>query len=87
MTDDGALIVQAHPFREASYIDHVRLYPYSVHAVEIDNCGNKDFQNDMAKLYADTYKLPHSAGSDNHIAGDIDRLVGPIGDILKEKHN
>ena len=76
MADDGALIVQAHPFREASYIDHVRLYPYSVHAVEIDNCGNKDFLNDMARLYADTYHLPHSAGSDNHIAADIDRLAG-----------
>jgi hypothetical protein len=76
MADDGALIVQAHPFREASYIDHVRLYPYSVHGVEIDNCGNKDFQNEMARQYADMYKLPHSAGSDNHIASDIDRLAG-----------
>ena len=76
MAEDGALIVQAHPFREASYIDHVRLYPYSVHAVEIDNCGNKDFQNKMAVLYADNYGLPHSAGSDNHIAHEIDRLAG-----------
>lgn len=76
MADDGALIVHAHPFREASYIDHVRLFPYHVHAVEIDNCGNKDFQNDMAVLYADCYKLPKSAGSDNHIAGYISRLAG-----------
>ena len=76
MAEDGALIVQAHPFREASYIDHVRLFPYHVHAVEIDNCGNKDFQNEMARLYADMYKLPHSAGSDNHISRYIDRLAG-----------
>lgn len=76
MAEDGALIVQAHPFREASYIDHVRLFPYHVHAVEIDNCGNKDFQNEMARLYADVYKLPHSAGSDNHISRYIDRLAG-----------
>ena len=86
MAEDGALIVQAHPFREASYIDHVRLFPYHVHAVEVDNCGNKDFQNEMAKLYADMYKLPHSAGSDNHISRYIDRLAGvefetPIEDI------
>ena len=76
MAEDGALIVHAHPFRDASYIDHIRLFPYHVHAVEIDNCGNKDFQNEMARLYADCYGLPHSAGSDNHNAGDIDRLAG-----------
>ena len=77
MAEDGALIVQAHPFREASYIDHIRLFPYHVHAVEIDNCGNsKSFQNDLARQYADAYHLPHSAGSDNHIARFISRLAG-----------
>lgn len=76
MADAGALIVHAHPFREASYIDHVRLYPYHVHAVEVDNCGNKDFQNEMARQYAKTYNLPFSAGSDNHNAGHISRLAG-----------
>ena len=82
----GALIVHAHPFREASYIDHIRLLPYHVHAVEIDNCGNKDYSNEMARIYADFYKIHHSAGSDNHIAGDIGRLAGvefdtPLRDI------
>ena len=76
MAEDGALIVHAHPFRDASYIDHIRLFPYHVHAVEIDNCGNKPFQNDMARLYADTYGLPYSAGSDNHISRFTSRLAG-----------
>ena len=76
MERDGALIIHAHPFREATYIDHVRLYPHNVHAIEIDNCGNKDIHNKMAKLYADCYGIHQSAGSDNHIAGDIDRLAG-----------
>lgn len=76
MAKDGALIVQAHPFREASYIDHVRLFPYHVHAVEIDNCGNRDFQNDMARMYAECYHLPFSAGSDNHNSRFADRLAG-----------
>ena len=86
LIESGALVVQAHPFREASYIDHIRLFPEHIHAVEIDNCGNKDFQNDMARLYTEMYKLPFSAGSDNHIAGSISRLAGvefetPIRDI------
>ena len=76
MAEDGALIVQAHPFREASYIDHIRLYPYHVHAVEVDNCGNKDFQNEMALSYAKCYNLPCTAGSDNHISRYATRLAG-----------
>lgn len=27
MIDNGALIIQAHPFRESPHIDHVRLFP------------------------------------------------------------
>ena len=27
MASEGALIIQAHPFREATYIDHIRLFP------------------------------------------------------------
>jgi len=76
MAEDGALIVQAHPFREASYIDHIRLYPYHVHAVEVDNCGNKGFQNEMALSYAKCYNLPCTAGSDNHISRYATRLAG-----------
>ena len=76
MANDGALIIHAHPFREATYIDHIRLFPHSVHAVEIDNAANQDYQNEMARLYADCYSLPHSAGSDNHIAGHMERLAG-----------
>lgn len=72
----GALIVHAHPFREAGYIDHIRLYPYSIHAVEVDNCGNLPSQNDMALMYAKHYGIHHSAGSDNHTAGYTSRLAG-----------
>ena len=86
MANDGALIVHAHPYREASYIEHIRLFPRHVHAVEIINCGNKDFQNELARVYADAYGLPHSAGSDNHNAGHAKWLAGvefdtPIEDI------
>ena len=37
MMDSGALVIQAHPFREAYYIDHIRLFPRHVHGVEIIN--------------------------------------------------
>ena len=66
MMDAGALIIQAHPFREAGYIDHIRLYPRSVHGIEIDNANRTAFENEMAKQYAANYGLLTFAGSDNH---------------------
>lgn len=73
--ENGALVIQAHPFREAAYIDHIRLFPRSVHGVEIINACRNDFENSMAKMYADSYELIHFAGSDNHI-GKRERLAG-----------
>lgn len=67
--DEGALVIQAHPFREASYIDHIRLFPRCVHGVEVFNACRSDFDNDMAKHYADAYGLLHFAGTDNHRGG------------------
>ena len=76
MMDEGALIIQAHPFREARYIDHIRLYPRHVHGVETINACRTDFENDMAKLYAQSYGLLEFAGSDNHAAGARPFLAG-----------
>ena len=66
MMDAGALIIQAHPYREASYIDHIRLFPRSVHGVEIDNGCRTEFENLMAKNYAKAYNLLPFAGTDIH---------------------
>jgi histidinol phosphatase-like PHP family hydrolase len=87
MAQDGALIIQAHPFREASYIDHIRLFPRSVHGVETYNACRTDFENTMAELYAKNYGLLSFAGSDNHSAGAQTRLGGmqsqtPIADEM-----
>ena len=76
LMEAGALIIQAHPFREASYIDHIRLYPRHVHGIEICNATQSDFRNDMALHYADSYGLLHFAGSDNHLAGGQKKLAG-----------
>ena len=68
--DSGALVIQAHPFREAWYIDHIRLFPRQVQGVEVYNACRTDFENEMARRYADAYSLLHFAGTDNHKAGN-----------------
>ena len=69
MMDEGALIVQAHPFREAAYIDHIRLFPRHVHGVEVYNANRTEFENNLAEQFAENYGLIRFAGSDNHTAG------------------
>lgn len=86
LLDNGALIIQAHPYREARYIDHIRLFPRSVQGVEVINATMPDEANNMAKLYAEQYGLLEFAGSDNHSASNRTRLAGvcseaPIGDV------
>ena len=73
--DNGALVIHAHPFREAGYIDHIRLFPRKVHGVEIVNACRNAFENKMAKLYAEQYGLLEFAGSDNH-CGNQKSLAG-----------
>lgn len=76
MMHRDAFVVQAHPFREASYIDHIRLFPRSVQAVEVRNACRTEFENHMAEIYADAYELLKTAGSDNHLAGEQPLLCG-----------
>ncbi len=71
MMAEGAFVVQAHPYREDSYIDHIRLYPRSVHAVEVINSNQPLLANKMAAHYADAYGLLKTCGSDNHRAGGL----------------
>ncbi len=75
MAEHGALVIQAHPFREASYIDHIRLFPRAVHGIETYNACRTDFENSMAELYAKQYRLLCFAGSDNH-RGKEQTLLG-----------
>ena len=86
MMDAGALIIQAHPFRESPWIDHVRLFPKQVHGVEIRNSNRPKEENRMAKLYADHYGLLEFAGTDNHKGPAQKRLAGmccqePVKDV------
>ena len=76
LMENGALVIQAHPFREASYIDHIRLFPRVVHGVEIINASRTENENKMAKIYAENYGLLQFAGSDNHSAAKQKKLFG-----------
>lgn len=76
LMEDGFLVIQAHPYRQAKYIDHIRLYPSCVHGVETFNACRSDFDNGMAKIYADSYGLLHFAGSDNHVGANQTVLGG-----------
>lgn len=76
MAENGAFIVQAHPYREAAYIDHIRLFPRHVHGVEIINGNQNDFVNGLAEHYAKSYSLIPFAGSDNHSAERSTNVCG-----------
>ena len=69
MRADGAFLVQAHPFRERGYIDHIHLYPRDIAGVEAINAAHKGEDrrmNDRAFAYANMYRLPVTSGSDTH---------------------
>lgn len=76
LMSEGATVIHAHPYREAGYIGHIRLYPRSVHGVEIINACRTDLENRMAEIYADAYGLLRFAGSDNHVGSKMPWLAG-----------
>lgn len=76
LRESGALVIQAHPFRQAGYIDHIRLFPDRVDGFEVINGNRTDTENKMALLYADEYSLLKTAGSDNHDGAAQIRLAG-----------
>ena len=53
-----------------------KLWVGSADGVEVINSCRSDFENRMAALYAESYGLLATAGSDNHRAGAITRLSG-----------
>lgn len=61
----GVLAVQAHPFREGSYIDHIRLYP-GCEGVEALNSARNGLCNDLGAYYAKAYGKIATGGSDIH---------------------
>ena len=73
--EGGGIVSHAHPFREASYISEIRLFPEYVDAVEGVNATHSSLSarslkhpeyNDRALAYAGEHGLPLTAGSDQH---------------------
>ena len=62
----GGCVVQAHPFRDRAYINHVRLGLQYCDGIEAINGGNDPINDAYALRYAKDYHLPMIAGSDNH---------------------
>ncbi len=63
---DGGLVVHAHPFRRADYIDCIKLAPDVTDCVEVFNACRSAEENRAAKWYADFYGKIAVAGTDNH---------------------
>lgn len=64
--DGGGIIVQAHPYRSAAYIELIRLNPWKSDGVEVLNATLPEDENKMADIYAGNYGLFKTVGSDNH---------------------
>ena len=63
----GGLLIQAHPYREAGYIDHIRLFPRSVHGVEVFNAkADKEANDNSLKWAKEINASVMTSGSDCH---------------------
>lgn len=62
----GACVVQAHPFRNRSYIATIRLNTACVHGAEVYNAANSQGENALAYRYAKNLGLAMLAGADIH---------------------
>lgn len=75
---DGGLMIQAHPFRERSYIEQINLHPYSCHGAEIFNSHNEAEANARALFYAKQHQLLMTGGGDIHCIEEAQRLSAGI---------
>ena len=76
LAENGALVVQAHPYRQDRHIDHIRLFPHCIEGVETVNARRTELENRMADIFADAYGFVKTAGSDNHTASKQTHLAG-----------
>lgn len=68
----GGAMIQAHPFRQAPYLEKIAIYPDHCDGIEAINTSNSYFCNKNAVWYAKTFELYSTCGSDNHWVGRED---------------
>jgi len=88
---NGGYLAQAHPYRNAYYIEHN--YPVAAHlldGVEVYNAMDSKEENEKALAFAQEHELPMQAGTDSHRAGGynysgikLDKKAESIGDIIE----
>ena len=66
---DGGLVVQAHPFRERSYLSEIYVHPYQCDAFEVANCGNPLMSRTAWYTAMQKNTRSPTAGSDIHHVG------------------
>ncbi|MDD4326996.1 MAG: histidinol phosphatase [Eubacteriales bacterium] len=64
----GGFIVQAHPFREGTYIPMISLAPGDIDGAEVFNACRLESENERADWYAESFDLIRLSGSDIHSA-------------------
>ncbi len=72
----GGCMIQAHPFRERSYLSAIHLRPFAVHGIEAVNAENDAEFDRKACTYAQSYGLPMTSGSDIHDAAKVGLVPG-----------
>ena len=82
MRENGVVIIQAHPYREADYIPNPGPLPVEViDGIEVHNCGHRPEMNEGAWKMAEQYPhLIRSSSADAHVPEMI-----PFGGIITEK--
>ncbi len=68
---DGGLVVQAHPYRERSYLSQINLHPNAVDAMEVANLGNQCYMDTLAYEYCKKNGITMTSGSDMHHASNV----------------
>ena len=67
---NGGYLAQAHPFRDAYYIEHnYPVAPHLLDGIEVNNAMDNNKANAKARAFAKEHDLPMQAGSDSHRAG------------------
>lgn len=86
----GGAMIQAHPFRQAGYLERICIYPKFCDGAEVINTANAVEDNKNAIWYAKRFGLFMTCGSDAHWSGRDDLggvyLPRKISDISEYVH-